>query len=514
MLIEHPRIYLDATGARTDALLIEEGVVRAIGDRARDLASDETPHREPDAACLFPALADAHIHLWGMGQRAGAVDLDGTESPEDVYERLASADRDAAFTDWLIGQGFNDNYWEPGARLSRERLDAIAPNTPICLFRSALHAAFVNSEALRRAGIDESFRVDRDGRAERDEEGRLTGLLVDEAMAPIHEAIPPPSEEEDEHLFRECADMLLDHGIASAHMAKMSPERLSLLRRLRREDDLPIRVSTMIDGAVLDYDAMAIEPFHDPEAWCSASTIKFFADGALGSQGGLVLDTYKDGSEGLEIYSAEEFRRIFPKLTAQGWSLAVHAIGDRAARNVLDGFAACPADERERTRPRLEHAQMMASEDIERMGDLSAVASIQPIHLRDDCTWAHEVLEPFQLDRLYEFDALAEATRIAGGSDYPVADANPWHGISCAMTRRTRAGDAFFPEKALGREQILAAYTSEAAYAAHWEDRVGQLHPGFEADVIALDRDPLEASAESIWETNVVRMWLEGERCR
>lgn len=511
MLIEHPKIYLDARGTTTDALLLSDGRVKAVGQAARDAAETDTPRRRPDSACLFPALADAHIHLWGMGQRAGAVDLEGTASPQDVYERLRNADRDASFTDWLIGRGYNDHYWEAGAELSRERLDEIAPDTPVCLYRSALHAMFVNSEALRRAGIDDSFRADRDGRAERDDQGRLTGLLVDEAMHPVEAAIPPPTEEEDRYILTECAKMLHDYGIASGHMAKMSPERLPFLERLRKNGDLPLRIHTMIDGAVLDYDAMEIEPFHDPDAWGSAATIKFFSDGALGSLGGLLLDSYEDGSEGLEIYSADELRSIFPKLTHRGWSLAVHAIGDRAARNVLDGFAACPSEELRKIRPRLEHSQMMTVEDIERMPELSTIASIQPIHLHDDCAWAHEVLQPFQLDRLYDFDALASNTRIAAGSDYPVADANPWHGISCAMTRQTSAGDTFFPEKTLSRETILEAYTSGAAHAAHWENQLGKLNPGFKADFIALDRDPLEASAGSIWNTRVINMWIEGE---
>jgi predicted amidohydrolase YtcJ len=445
-----------------------------------------------------------------MGQRAGAIDLERTESAEDVYQRLQHVDLHASFTDWVIGQGFNDRYWG-GAPLSRARLDEMFPDTPVCLFRSALHAAQVNSEALRRAGIGDGFRAGRGGRVGVDDDGKLTGLLVDEALEPVRQAIPPRSEDEDRYILMECAEMLHSFGIASAHMAKMSPERLPFLRRLRDTGELPLRIFTMIDGAVLDYDDPGFEPFRDPEAWASWTTIKFFADGALGSLGGLVIDTYRDGSKGLQLYTAEDFQRIFPKLTGQGWQLAVHAIGDQAARNVLDGFAACPSEELRQIRPRLEHSQMMAVEDIERMSDLSTISSIQPIHLHDDCVWAHEVLAPFQLDRLYDFDRLAANAPLAGGSDYPVADANPWHGISCAMTRKTGSGDVFHPEKGLPRKAILEAYTSGAAYAAHWEDQIGQLHAGFKADVIVLDRDPFEESAESIWDTEVLDMWIEGE---
>ncbi len=512
MLIEHPRIYLDATGTRTDALLVADGRVTATGDEARALADDDTVVHRPEGVCLFPALADAHIHLWGMGQRAGAIDLEGTAAPTEVYERLRNSDDTTKFTDWVIGHGFNDHYWEHGLELSRERLDEMYPDTPVCLFRSALHAAIVNSAALERAGIDDNFQPGGGGRAERDGDGRLTGLLVDDGLEPIKKAIPAPSEDEDQYILNRCAAALHSYGIASAHMAKMSPRRLSFLKRLRENGELPLRIHTMIDGVGLDYDDMPFEPFCDPEAWCSWTTIKFFADGALGSLGGLVIDAYHDGTSGLRLYTAEEFEEIFPKLTAKGWQLAVHAIGDQAARNVLDGFAACPTAELEQIRPRLEHSQMMTREDIARMSDLSVIASIQPIHLHDDCVWAHEVLADYQLDRLYDFERIAEHALLAGGSDYPVADANPWHGISCAMTRLTRDGKEFFPEKALTREAILAAYTSGAAYSAFWEDQLGKLHAGYKADIIAIDRDPFEESAESIWDTQVLQMWIEGER--
>lgn len=511
MLIEHPKIYLDAAGTRTDALLFSNGTIRATGDEARRLADGHRPYR-PEGECLFPALADAHIHLWGMGQRAGTIHLDDTQSAADVYRHLRAADHDEGFTDWIIGHGFNDHYWDAEARLTRDHLDEMYPNRPVCLFRSALHAAMVNSEALRRANIDETFNPGRGGRAERDAAGRLTGLLVDEALAPVHDAIPPPTEDENFHVLSRCARMLRRHGISSAHMAKMNPAEIPFLRRLRDDGELPVRIFAMIDGADLDYDDPGFEPFHDPDARASWATIKFFTDGALGSLGGLLIDTYHDGTKGLELYTAEEFQRIFPRLTRQGFQLAVHAIGDRAAQHVLEGLDACPPDELQRTRPRLEHSQMMTSQDIERLPGLSTIASIQPIHLHDDCVWAHEVLEPFQLDRLYDFDRLAAHTRLAGGSDYPVADANPWHGISVAMTRQTRTGDTFFPGKNLDRETILHAYTSGAAYAAHWEEKLGTLHPGFVADIISLDRDPFLATPDEIWGTEVMEMWIGGER--
>jgi hypothetical protein len=342
----------------------------------------------------------------------------------------------------------------------------------------------------------------------RDADGRLTGLLVDEAMDPVLEAIPPSDRAEDRRMFRRAADRFLDYGVTCVHIARTEVDRLEMVRRMHADGELPLRMYLLIDGEDDDLpEVLAEGPTHDPAAELSVGGVKYFADGALGSGGALLEGSYADGESGLAVTSAEALREHAVELMEAGWQMAVHAIGDRAARRVLDAYAAVDPAVRDEVRPRLEHAQMLTDADCARIGELSCVASIQPIHMYSDAAWADEVLDAEQLDRLFRWRELADRTVLAAGSDFPIEDPNPWHGIATALSRRDAAGRVFRGGQALTRSQILAAYTTGPAHAAHWEEKLGRLDPGFVADVIALDRDPFVEAPDSIWDTEVVGMW-------
>lgn len=507
MLLRHERIYTGPEGTHTHALLVREGRVVARGERAIALVMEGEKILRPEGACVMPALMDAHIHLWGVGQREGVTSLRGMASPDLVIEALASAG--PAPCGWVLGAGWDQHAWGAGT-LSRAALDAIFPDIPVCLHRHDHHAVWANTEALRRAGLLEARSIE-GGRVDVDAQGRPTGLLIDEACEPVLEAIPATTEAEDEAVLRRVAAELREVGVVGAHMAWVEPERVAMLERLHRAGDLPIRVHCMIDGMSDRLPALlARGPRRDPDAWLSTASIKFFADGAMGSQGAWMFEPYVGGGDGLSVVSPETLLERVPGLLAQGWQVATHAIGDRAAHEVLRAYAAGTSADRAKTRPRLEHAQIMRAEDIAWMGELGVLASIQPIHMRSDAPWADRVLQPHQLERLFSWRSLADATHLSSGSDFPIDDLNPWHGIATSMTRRGAGGEVFRPDHALTRQEAIAAYTTGAAHAAHWEEVWGQLGPGFLADMIAVDVDPFTASPDEIWETRVLRVWVEG----
>jgi hypothetical protein len=507
MLIRHDTIYLDAHGSTTHALLIRDGRVVATGDDAIDGRDRGERVHEPDAACVFPALADAHCHLWGVGLREGAIDLEGTSSPSDVCERLKAFDVDASPSGWVLGHGWDEHGWPKGASWRRSDVDEALPDTPLCLHRIDRHAIVVNAEALRRAGLDEHYTASNpSGRVIRDEAGKIV-VLVDTAMRPLLESIPEPTEAEDEAIFRRTAERYRSLGITSAHMALLEPNRISMLERLRREDDLPLRVYGIVDAFHQDIPGVLERgPVHDEDAWLSIRAAKLFADGALGSQGALLHEAYPDGSHGIEMMDVETLRERTLRYTEAGFQVATHAIGDAGATAVLDAYEAVDPETRRRLRLRLEHAQMMTDRDLERLVDMGIVASIQAIHLRSDAAWAPDELSEAQLSTLYPWHGLT-AGPIASGSDFPIEDPNPWHGVATAMTRRAKDGSVFQPERALSVEQALASYTTGAAFAGFWESRLGKLEAGFIADFVELDRDPLRESPESIWDTQVTRTW-------
>lgn len=497
ILIEHPRIYLDASGLQTHALFVRDGRVVAIGDDALAAAPADARHMTPDAACLFPALTDAHLHVWGLGQRVGLVDLRATKSPEEIYAALPAAP--GSDSGWIEGHGWDQHSWPEGARLSLARLDEMFPDTPVCLRRVDHHAGWVNSEALRRAGLLDVTSID-GGAIERDDRGHPTGLLVDAAIEQLTDAIPEESDAELEAVYRQNAQMLRGFGITCAHMAWTDARGLRMAQRLWREGTAPIRIWCMIDANDARLDELRAEgPWRDPDGQIAWACIKYFADGAMGSKGALMLEPYLDGTTGLVVTSRERMLDEFPSLVEQGWQIAVHAIGDAGARNVLDAFELALSRHTPSAPLRLEHAQIMAPDDISRLGALGVVASAQPIHMFSDSPWAHRVLTDAQLERLYNWRELGARTILCGGSDFPIDDVNPWHGIATFVSRRNSAGDLFRPDQAIDIHAALAAYTSEAAAAAGWGEVLGALRPGFVADVIALDADPFECTDEQLW---------------
>ena len=236
---------------------------------------------------------------------------------------------------------------------------------------------YVNSEALRRAGL-----------------GGDQGLLVDEAIGPVTRAIPAASEEEHEAILLDWSARLREMGIASAHMAWSSWAEWEMLQRVAARGDLGLRVHTMIDAREV-IDRPDRRPVIDDLARVQARAVKFFSDGALGSRGALLSRAYLGtGEHGHAIWSWEALDTQIPALMARGWQVAVHAIGDRAVEGVLDAMARASRAERARTRPRIEHAQVIAPAQIARMAELGVLASIQPIHLRSDAPWVDRVIAP------------------------------------------------------------------------------------------------------------------------
>lgn len=503
MLLVHRRIYLSSSGEATDALLIRNGIVIATGAEARAKASRGEETLSPSGACLFPALWDAHIHLWGAGLRAGSADLRNLDL-SNALKTLKNTAPDS--TGWIVGLHLDDNQFRDGEVLDRIFLDDHFPDQPICVRRVDGHALWANSIALMRAEIKEDYSAPPGGSAPRNPAGRLTGRFVDTAMEDLIAALPEPTWADNKEVFLHSANLLRSQGITAATMAFCPVEEVDDLIEMDKRDELPLFVDVLVDGTDPNLEALlARGPYQGQNLRIGG--IKFFADGALGSSGAHMLDEYRDGGKGLAIHPPGYLIERVGYLAHQGWQVAVHAIGDGAAREVLDAYEALPEEVRTPLRMRLEHAQLVAKEDAQRIEKMSIIASIQPIHLHSDATWAEKRLQDHQMDRLFPWGHYKKTT-FAAGSDYPIEDPNPWHGIATAMTRKDRKGRPFrVEEHGLSLKEALFAYTSGAAYAAHQEHQMGTLLPGHRAQWIALDRDPFESRAEEIWDTKVLQVW-------
>lgn len=522
VLVLHPRIYLDALGNTTTALLVSDGKILATGEHARAIGAPRTVR--PDGFALFPALADAHVHLWHLGMRSGLLDLRHAPSPSKMLTRVAAArDMPRPPSGWIQGHGWDEHAWNKGAADApfhparvRASLDELFPHTPVCLYRVDYHACLANGEALRRAEIDATTHID-GGKIDRDPStGSPTGLLIDAAMERLTSCIPGETEKELEQVFSQKASLLKGFGVSCAHMAWTSGAGLSMARRLYESGRLPLRIFCMIDCDDAQIDTILAEgPILDEHAWFSASCIKYFADGAMGSRGALMMEDYLLRDEdrgrphrGLAVVPRSRLIEEIPRRVRQGFSIATHAIGDQAARDVLDAYALARAEEA-RVLLRLEHAQIMHDDDIARLREHDVIASVQPIHMYSDSPWAHTVLSSHQLERLYNWRRLHDSVLVAGGSDYPIDDPNPWHGIATFIWRKNAEGEIWRPEQCLSRTEALACYTTNAAHAAGWGYQLGKLLPGYAADIVSLSKDPLVCSLQELWDMQA-ELWMMG----
>ncbi|MCP5475457.1 MAG: amidohydrolase [Rhodanobacteraceae bacterium] len=480
------------------------------GNGVREIVVDGT---------VMPGLIDAHGHLMGLGFSLLQADLVGTRSKEAVIDRLKDKSAGLNEGDWLLGRGWDQNDWAGKAFPAAADLDAAFPDRPVWLNRVDGHAGWANSAALRAAGIDARTADPEGGRLLRDEQGQPSGVLVDAAMDLIETHIPKPDIALRRRALRLALATASKAGLTGVHDAGVSREDLALYRELADDQALPLRVYAMADG---DSDALRQlcreGLYTHPSGRLSMRAVKLYADGALGSRGAALLADYSDepGNRGLLIQSPEHLREIIDKAAACGVQPAVHAIGDRANREVLDAYAGLTAKQRKALRPRIEHAQVVAMDDIPRFAELGVIASMQPTHATSDMPWAGDRVGAERLRGAYAWRRyLDRATHMAFGSDFPVENVEPIPGLYAAITRQDAEGSpegGWLPDQRLTLVEALDAFTRGAAYAGFAENEVGTLEPGMRADFIVLSMDPHQVRGRALLQLKVRSTWLDGRK--
>lgn len=468
---------------------------------------------------VLPGLIDAHGHLLGLGFALLQADLVGTRHPDDVLARLRSKAAELGSDDWLQGRGWDQNDWPGQAFPTRADLDRAYPDRPVFLERVDGHAAWVNSAALRRAGISAETPDPQGGRILRDADGEPTGVLIDTAMDLAAQAIPAPSRALKRRALRLAVGEAARAGLTGVHDAGVSLDDLSILADLADAGQLPIRVYAMADG-----DRAALAQLCREGGWQHSTerltmrAVKLYADGALGSRGAALLAPYADdaGNQGLLIQPESELHATIRKAAECGVQPAVHAIGDRANRVVLDAYATLTPAQRETLRPRIEHAQVVAVEDIPRFSALGVIASMQPTHATSDMPWAQARIGAERLRGAYAWQRFRTAgARLALGSDFPVERVDPLLGLYAAVTRQDSVGDppdGWLPEQRMSLHEALDGFTLGAAYAARQEDELGSLEVGKRADFTVLSMDPHKVRGRGLLALKVRSTWLDGQR--
>lgn len=480
-----------------DAILLEQGVITRIG-AASALSKDAPGARNLDlpGATLTPGLTDAHIHLteWGLALRA--PELGGTANPAEAAQLVARAEPIAG---WIRGRGWSLDGWA-GARPHRDILDALLPDTPVALQSHDMHSMWVNSAALRAAGIGPESADPDGGSIERDAHGSATGLLFENAASMVGKALPRPSEEDVVDAVLEAQSVLHSHGFTGVHsmpgIHTPEPGPLTILQQIQVRGRLALRVLQHFPLRHLD-DAIRIgmrSGFGGD--WIRIGAVKMYLDGTLGSRTAWLREPYDGGSDyGVQVLDTETFQGAVARAAAAGIASAVHAIGDAAVALAIDTLAQ-PQQQVPALRHRIEHVQCMP---FDRLSDIAGITcSVQPCHLINDWSAADAIWGPDRAHRTYAFRALLDAgATLAFGSDAPVEPIDPRRGIHAALNRQDMAGQpagGWQPEQALTAEEAMRAYTWSPAVAASWSHWLGQIAIGSAADIAAWTQDPADAS--------------------
>ncbi len=485
-----------------EAIAVAGGLITSVGSNVemRSLAGPHTTLYDLGGRTVLPGFIDAHAHFYGYAKNLSRIDLVGTGSLEEVLELVSARVEDVPEGEWITGRGWDQNDWAESVYPDRRALDRAAPHHPVYVIRVCGHAAVANSEALRIAGISRETVDPPGGRILRDKNGDPNGVLIDEAKKLVSDIIPSPTREEKKRLIKRAAHECCAAGLVGIHDMGVDAEMVSLYKELLDGDELPLRLTTYYIYEEPDLDSLlAAGPMVGYAGdHLSVVGVKFYIDGSLGARSAALLADYSDdpGNDGILVIDPVDLGRRVTACHRSGFQVAVHAIGDRGNRLVLDIYEKVlsqhPAPDR---RHRVEHAQIVSPEDIPRFAALGVIPSMQFTHCTSDMDWVDERLGGDRLAGAYAWRSLIETgCRIPGGSDFPVESINPLLGIYAAVTRQDLKGrpeGGWMPAERLTIDEAIRAFTIDAAYAAHEEDRKGSLAPGKVADFVVLSEDLL-----------------------
>ena len=502
-------------------MILENGVVRTMDPAlpaARSLAiagelvaggvsAHETALPGPERVdlggrCVVPGFTDSHVHFptWALAQTE--VRLEGTSSVEVAVARVRDALGSSTGT-WVRGRGWRSNDWSPPREPTKHDLDAIAPDRPVALMARDSHSVWLNSAALARANGDLQVPG---GVVELDERGEPTGVLREESCWHFRDRYIETSDDEYVEAMRAGIKLAASRGVTAVHDKDGWLGALRFWQRLDAEAPLGLRVWQSLPAELADELAAVDVRSGLGSPRLRLGYLKAFMDGTLGSQTARMLD-----GSGVEITSREGLEDFIRRGARAGFPIAVHAIGDRANRDALDAFEATRAAWQPLgLRQRIEHAQLLAAEDLPRFAELGVAASVQFSHAPSDRDlaerfWGETTSEPYAFRSLLESGAL-----LANGSDAPIEELDPLLGIRAGVTRTLDGREPWHLEQALTVEQALYASTVASAWLAGDERRRGKLVPGFLADLVVLDRDLLACEPDELAEVQVVATMLGG----
>lgn len=512
LIVTNAKVYtVDDSFKVVSSFAVNNGKFIAVGSDDTILSSyDSKSIINANNQSIYPGFIDAHCHFYGLGLNQSVVDLVGTESFDEVIQRVVDfyKGKDVSV---IRGRGWDQNDWELKKFPNKDRLDELFPYTPVALERVDGHAYLVNQKALDLAGISSKTKMS--GGSIELENGKLTGILVDTPMALVDAVLPSPTEEESKEALKKAEAISFSYGLTTVNDAGLNKATIQQIESLHQSGDLNIRIYAMVSNNQENLDYYLEKGIIETDRLYVGS-VKVYADGALGSRGAALKRPYSDkpGHYGAMITTEEELLELADRIAKSDYQMNTHAIGDSANVAVLRAYTKAVDDLKSR-RWKVEHAQITSPIDFSYY-EKGIIPSVQPTHATSDMYWAEERLGADRMPGAYPFKSLLEASgTLPLGTDFPVEQVNPFLTFYAAITRQDQEGypeGGFTPDQKLTREETLKGMTIWAAYSNFQEDQRGSIEVGKMADFIILDRDLMEVPALEIPQSNVLNTYLGG----
>ena len=515
LIIKNATIYsVDDAFSNASAMAVKDGKIVFIGseeelDRKNLIASKTV---DASGKYIFPGLIDAHCHFYRLGQQAQRVDLVGTASYQEVLNHIQEFQK-ATNKAFIIGRGWDQNDWEVKEYPTNKELNKLFPDTPVAITRIDGHAMIVNEVALKMAGIDTNTSFSGGDIEQKD--GKLTGILIDNPMNLVRGIFPVASLEEDIEALMDAQDINFSYGITTVDDAGLMRSTIELIDSLQQAKVLKMKVYAMISNTPENLDYYLNKGIVKTDR-LNVRSVKFYADGALGSRGAAMKESYSDRQDhfGALLSSVDDLEAVAKRIAATAYQMNTHAIGDSANYVVLKTYKDLLSDQKDR-RWRVEHAQIVDPADFEFFDEENVLPSVQPTHATSDMYWAEDRVGEERIKGAYAYKKLLQQSKmLALGTDYPVEQVNPFLTFYAAVSRKDTSGypeNGFLADQALSREEALRGMTIWAAYSNFEENEKGSLEVGKAADFILLDQDLMTVRVEEIPQMKVRATYSNGE---
>ena len=512
LIVTNANIYtVDDAFSKAESFAVKDGKIIAVGTTSEiDNKYKAIDTINAEGKTIVPGFIDAHCHFLGLGFNQQAVDLVGTKSFEDVVKRVLDFQNERN-NKFILGRGWDQNDWEEKEFPNKKLLDNLYPNTPIALTRIDGHAILANQAALDLGNVTVNSKIE--GGEVVVENGELTGVLVDNAEMLVMQHWPQPTRNDVTNALLEAQKICFDLGLTTVDDAGLNKEAIELIDSLQKSGDLKMRIYAMVSASEDNLDYFLDKGITKTD-YLNVRSFKFYADGALGSRGAMLRESYSDkpGHLGLMVTDLETLKASAERIANSEFQMNTHAIGDSANHAVLQTYNKVLAGKEDR-RWRVEHAQIVSPEDFELYKNV--MPSIQPTHATSDMYWAEDRVGEERIKGAYAYKQLLEAYgKVALGTDFPVERVSPFLTFYAAVARQDLEGfpeDGFQMENVLTREETLKGMTIWAAYSNFEENEKGSIEVGKLADFIILDQDLMTVNTKEIANIKVLKTVVGGE---